>query len=352
MANEPSAKQKIALITGVTGQDGAILAEQLLEKNYIVHGVRAYSAVPDMERIEHLGDLNLHYGDLTDGGSVFRLVSNIIPDEIYNMAGMSHVKVSFDTPEYAANVNALGPLRILEAIRALGLGQHVRFYQASSSEMFGRSPAPQDETTPMEPCSPYGVAKLHAYWTVKNYREAYGMHASNGILFNHEGPTRGEGFVTRKICKAVADIEAGKREYIELGYLDAKRDWGHARDYMEAVQAIVHHDKPDDYVVATGETHSVREFVTKAFAHIGMALMWFGEGVEEQAMDKHSGQVVVKINPELYRPQEIVALCGNPAKAFQKLGWAPQTSFDELIAEMMGAERFDARPQDAKARHG
>lgn len=351
MANNPI-KQKIALITGITGQDGAVLAERLLDENYIVHGLREYSAVPDTDRIKHLNDLILHYGDLSDGGSLVRLISNIIPDEIYNFAAMSHVKASFDIPEATADVNALGTLRLLEAIKALGLHHHIRFYQASSSEMFGRSPAPQDEETPFQPCSPYGTAKLFAYWTVRNYREAYGMHASNGILFNHESPIRGEEFVTRKIAKGVAEIEAGVREYITLGNLDAKRDWGHARDYMEAVHLMVQQDKPGDYVIASGETRSVREFVNAAFAHIGMKLIWFGEGVKEQAMDKVSGKVVVKVDAALYRPQEIVTLCGNPVKAFQKLGWAPQTSFEELVKEMVDAERVQNLLFSIKAQNG
>ncbi len=333
-------KQKIALITGITGQDGSILADILLNKGYIVHGMREYTVAPDTASIEHLQGLHLHYGDMTDGGSIMRMISQIIPDEIYNMAAQSHVKVSFDTPEHTANVNAMGPLRILDAIRALGLESHVRYYQASSSEMFGRAKAPQDENTPFEPCSPYGSAKLFAYWTVRNYRDAYGMHASNGILFNHESAVRGEEFVTRKITKAVCEIEAGTRDVLMLGNLDAKRDWGHARDYMEAVRLIVQQDKPDDYVIASGETHSVREFLEKAFACTGRSIGWKGKGLNEEGIDARTGEVLVKVDPELFRPNEVHMLQGNAVKAFQKLGWSPRTPFDDLVKEMIQADRI------------
>ncbi|MEM6781776.1 MAG: GDP-mannose 4,6-dehydratase, partial [Pseudomonadota bacterium] len=299
-----------------------------------------YSAVPDTDRIDHLDELQLHYGDLSDSGSLTRLISQIIPDEIYNMAAMSHVRVSFDTPEHTANINALGTLRILETIRALGLENHTRFYQASSSEMFGDAPAPQDENTPFAPCSPYGSAKLFGYWTVRNYRDAYGIHASNGILFNHESPIRGEEFVTRKITKAVCEIEAGLRDSLSLGNLDARRDWGHARDYMGAVYKIVQQDAPDDYVVASGETHSVREFVEKAFAHVDITIEWAGEGVEEKGIDAATGHELIVIDEELFRPNEIKTLQGNPVKAFQKLGWAPKTSFDDLVKDMVNADRI------------
>lgn len=340
-ANDPyPSKPKIALITGVTGQDGSILAELLLGKGYEVHGVQEYSALPDTHNIDHLDGLKLHYGDLTDGGSLMRLIAQIIPDEIYNMGAQSHVKVSFDTPEHTANVNGLGALRVLEAIRALGLEGHVRFYQASSSEMFGTAPAPQDENTVFLPCSPYGTSKLFAYWSVRQYREAYRMHASNGILFNHESPVRGEEFVTRKITKAVGEIEAGRRQVLKLGNLDAKRDWGHARDYMEAVWRMVQQERSDDYVIATGEAHSVREFVEVAFGCVGISIEWQGEGVHECGINMGTGDVVVEVDPALFRPNEIHHLLGNPAKAFQKLGWVPQTGFDELVREMVAADRI------------
>lgn len=342
-------KQKIALITGITGQDGAILAELLLGKGYEVHGLREYMAVPDLGRIDHLDGLQLHYGDMADGGSITRLISQIIPHEIYNMAAQSHVRVSFDAPEHTANINALGTLRILETIRALGLQSHTRFYQASSSEMFGGAPSPQDESTAFEPCSPYGTAKLFGYWTTRNYRDAYGIHASNGILFNHESPLRGEEFVTRKITKAVCEIEAGLRDRLTLGNLDAKRDWGHARDYMEAVYLMVQQGNPDDYVIASGETHSVRKFVERAFAFIGMPIGWKGQGIREQGIDARSGRVLVDIDPALFRPNEVNILQGNPVKAFQKLGWSPKTSFDELVKDMMEADRIARLHQDALA---
>ena len=335
-----TSKQKIALITGVTGQDGAILAELLLKKGYQVHGLCEFSAVPDTQRLETLEDLTLHYADMSDGGALTRLIAEILPDEIYNMAAQSHVKVSFDMPEHTADINALGPLRLLESIRALGLQNHVRFYQASSSEMFGRSPAPQDENTPFQPCSPYGAAKLYAYWTVRNYRDAYGLHASNGILFNHESPIRGEEFVTRKITKAVRDIEAGLCDKLTLGNLDSKRDWGNAYDYMEAAWLMLQQDKPDDYVVASGESHSVREFVEKAFSYINIPIVWEGEGIHEKGLDKISGKELVHIDPDLFRPQEIDNLVGNPVKVFQKLGWSPKGSFDDLVRTMMDADRI------------
>lgn len=331
--------QKTALITGVTGQDGAILAEILLDKGYEVHGVRPYSAVPDEMRIEHLDDLKLHYNDMTDGGNLVRLLEEIKPDEIYNMAAMSHVHVSFDVPEATANINALGPVRILEAMRTLGARKDMRFYQASSSEMFGCSAAPQNERTPFEPCSPYGTAKLYAYWMTRNYRETYDLFAANGILFNHESPLRGEEFVTRKITKAVCDIEVGLKDKLYLGNLDSERDWGHARDYMEGVWKILQHNKADDFVLATGQSHTVRDFVTAAFAAIGQTILWGGEGLDEKGRDKITGQVLVEVEASLFRPKEVHALLGDAAKAKQELGWSATTSFEELVKDMIDADR-------------
>lgn len=332
--------QKTALITGVTGQDGAILAELLLSKGYKVHGVRPYSAVPDGGRIEHLEEVELHYNDMTDGGNLVRLLKITKPDEIYNMAAMSHVHVSFDVPEATANINALGPLRMLEAIHNMSAGGDIKFYQASSSEMFGRSPAPQNEKTPFEPCSPYGTAKLYAYWMVRNYRDAYGIFASNGILFNHESALRGEEFVTRKITKSICEIEAGMRDKISLGNLDSKRDWGHAQDYMEGVWQILQHDKPDDFVLATGESRSVREFVEIAFAVTGQNIVWEGKGIKEKGKDKVTGQVLVDVDPTLFRPKEVHSLLGNAGKAKKELDWKPTISFEQLVQDMMSADRI------------
>lgn len=344
-----ASRSKIALITGITGQDGAYLADLLVKKGYQVHGMREFCAVPDTARIDHLPGIALHNGDVTDGTSVMRLMAQIIPDEVYNLAAQSHVKMSFDLPEHTADVNALGALRLLEGIRTLGLQGHTRFYQASSSEMYGRAPAPQDEATPFHPCSPYGIAKLYAYWTVRNYRDAYGFHASNGILFNHESPIRGEEFVTRKITKTIARIEAGAQEVLTLGNLDAARDWGHAADYMEAVWMMVQQDRPDDYVIATGETHTVRTFVEKAFACIGVPVVWEGEGVKERGFHKVTGRDLVRVDPALFRPLDIDRLQGNAAKAFQKLGWSPRRSFDDLVAEMVEADRIAPRIRHAYA---
>lgn len=337
-----------ALITGITGQDGAILARLLLEKGYVVHGMRPYSAVPDTDRLEDIPDLVLHHGDMTDGGSLARVLKMAAPDEIYNLAAMSHVHASFALPEYAGNVNALGTLRLLDAVRLLGFENTVRFYQASSSEMYGRARAPQSETTPFEPCSPYATAKLYAYWTVRNYRDAYGMHASNGILFNHESPIRGEEFVTRKITRAVGEIEAGRRDPLCLGNLDARRDWGHAQDYMEGAWRMVQQDVPDDYVLATGMAHSVRDFVNAAFDCVGISLLWDGEGVLEKGRDKHTGNVIVEIDPALFRPQEIDVLIGDADKARRVLGWIPRYSFESLVEEMVAADRLmSAAPRRA-----
>ena len=335
---------KVALITGVTGQDGAYLAELLLNKGYIVHGVRRRSSSFNTGRIEHLyRDLHgedvrffLHYGDLTDATNLIRLVQQIAPDELYNLAAQSHVHVSFETPEYTANADGLGTLRLLEALRILSMEKKTRFYQASTSELYGKAvETPQTETTPFYPRSPYGVAKLYAYWITVNYREAYGMHASNGILFNHEGPTRGETFVTRKITRAVAAISAGRQTRLYLGNLDAKRDWGHARSYVEGMWRIVQQPTPDDFVLATGETHSVREFTELAFAEVGIALAWKGAGVAEAGVDKSNGRVLVEVDPRYFRPSEVDLLCGNAAKAREKLGWSHNENFGELVREMV-----------------
>lgn len=331
---------KRALITGITGQDGAILARLLIAKGYDVHGMRPYTAVPDTARLDDLSGLVLHYGDMVDGGSLLRVIGDVGPDEIYNLAAMSHVHVSFAMPEYTADVNALGTLRLLDAIRALKMERDVRYYQASSSEMFGRACAPQSETTPFEPCSPYAAAKLYAYWTVRNYRDAYGMHASNGILFNHESPIRGEEFVTRKITRAVGEIEAGRKDPLLLGNLDARRDWGHAQDYMHGAWQMLQQDAPGDYVLATGESHSVREFVERAFACVGMTLAWEGTGTAEQGRDKKTGALLVAVDPALFRPQEIYHLSGDASLARKKLGWKPSISFDDLVREMVAADRI------------
>lgn len=339
--------KKIALITGATGQDGAFLARLLLDKGYIVHGVKRRSSSFNTERVddlyrdphEHETRFFLHYGDLTDSTNLIRLVQETKPDEIYNLAAQSHVQVSFETPEYTGNADALGTLRLLEAIRILGLEKTVRFYQASTSELYGKvQEVPQSETTPFYPRSPYAAAKLYAYWITVNYREAYGIHASNGILFNHEGPTRGETFVTRKITRAVAGIKTGLQKTLYLGNLDAKRDWGHARDYVEGMWRIVQHDTPDDWVLATGETHSVREFVELAFAEVGRQVEWKGQGVDEIGIDAQSGDVLVRIDARYFRPTEVDLLIGDPTKAHTKLGWKHTTSFPELVKEMVRAD--------------
>ncbi len=338
--------EKIALITGVTGQDGAYLAELLLDKGYEVHGVKRRSSSFNTARVDHLYQDSheegvrffMHYGDMTDATNLIRLVQETRPTEIYNLAAQSHVQVSFETPEYTANADGLGALRLLEAIRILGLEDTVRFYQASTSELYGSTPPPQDETSSFAPRSPYGAAKLYAYWVTVNYREAYGFHASNGILFNHEGPTRGETFVTRKITRAVAAVKLGLQSELHLGNLDAVRDWGHARDYVEGMWRIVCHDKPDDFVLATGESHSVREFVELAFTHIGRTIAWSGEGVDEQGKDAESGEVLVRIDPRYFRPTEVDNLRGDPSKAKEVLGWEHRTSFSELVREMVEAD--------------
>ncbi len=339
--------QKTALITGVTGQDGAYLAELLVEKGYVVHGIKRRSSSFNTGRVDHLYQdphlpgvrFFMHYGDMTDATNLIRIIQETQPDEIYNLAAQSHVQVSFETPEYTANADALGALRLLEAIRILGLKDTVRFYQASTSELYGDSPPPQNETTPFRPRSPYAAAKLYASWTTVNYRDAYGMHASNGILFNHEGPTRGETFVTRKITMAVAAIEAGIQDKLYLGNLNAKRDWGHARDYVDGMWRIVQQDQPDDYVLATGEAHSVREFVEAAFRHVGIGIAWRGSGLEEKGLDAASDRVVIEIDPRYFRPTEVEFLCGDPGKAHEKLGWRHHTTFDDLVREMIEADR-------------
>jgi GDPmannose 4,6-dehydratase len=340
------ASQKIALITGVTGQDGAYLARLLLQKNYIVHGVKRRSSSFNTERVddlyadphEHATRFFLHYGDLTDATNLIRLVQEVQPDEIYNLAAQSHVQVSFETAEYTANADGLGTLRLLEALRILKRTKITRFYQASTSELYGKvQETPQKETTPFYPRSPYGVAKLYAYWITVNYREAYGMHASNGILFNHESPLRGETFVTRKITRSVAAIHNGMQKTLYLGNLDAKRDWGHARDYVEGMWRIVQQDEPDDYVLATGETHAVREFVELAFAEIGRNITWEGSGVDEIGRDQN-GDALVRIDRKYFRPTEVDLLLGDPTKARERLGWRHTTPFRALISEMVAAD--------------
>ncbi len=339
--------KKVALITGTTGQDGAYLAELLLSKGYLVHGVKRRSSSFNTGRIDHLYQdphetdvsMVLHYGDLTDATNLIRIVQETQPDEIYNLAAQSHVQVSFETAEYTANADALGTLRLLEAVRILGLERKTRFYQASTSELFGKAQEiPQKETTPFYPRSPYAAAKLYAYWITVNYREAYGIHASNGILFNHESPIRGETFVTRKITRAVAAIQHGLQTKLYLGNLDAKRDWGHARDYVEGMWRIVQQPEPDDYVLATGETHSVREFVELAFAAIGRPIVWRGTGADEKGLDAQSGAELVAIDPRYFRPTEVDMLIGDPSKAKAKLGWSHTTSFRDLVSEMVRAD--------------
>ncbi|KAF0227771.1 MAG: GDPmannose 4 [Beijerinckiaceae bacterium] len=338
---------KTALITGITGQDGAYLAELLLAKGYRVHGVKRRSSSFNTGRIDHLYQdphernvrFSLHYGDMTDATNLIRIVQETQPDEIYNLAAQSHVQVSFETAEYTANADAIGTLRLLEAIRILGMEKKTRFYQASTSELYGKvREVPQSETTPFYPRSPYAAAKIYAYWITVNYREAYGIHASNGILFNHESPLRGETFVTRKITRAVAAIHHGFQETLHLGNLDAKRDWGHAKDYVEGMWRIVQQPEGDDYVLATGETHSVREFVGRAFAVIGVSIVWSGEGVAETGRDAATGRVLVTVDPAYFRPTEVDLLIGNPAKAHEKLGWKHTTGFADLVREMVASD--------------
>jgi GDPmannose 4,6-dehydratase len=347
-----SGGSKTALITGVTGQDGALLAELLLKKGYTVHGLKRRSSSFNTGRVDHLyvdphqegARFFMHYGDLTDASNLIRVVQETRPTEIYNLAAQSHVQVSFETPEYTANADALGTLRLLEAVRTLRMERQVRFYQASSSELYGKArEVPQRETTPFYPRSPYAAAKLYAYWITVNYREAYGIHASNGILFNHEGSTRGETFVTRKITRAVAAIELGMQDRLYLGNLDSERDWGHARDYVEGMWMMLQQDEPDDYVLATGEKHSVREFVERAFNHVGRPIAWRDAGIQEVGIDAKSGQVLVEIDPRYFRPTEVDLLLGDPSKARQKLGWRHQTSFADLVKEMVDKDLAQVR---------
>jgi len=338
---------KTALITGVTGQDGAYLAELLLAKGYVVHGIKRRSSSFNTGRIDHIyldphienARFSLHYGDMTDAANLIRVVQETQPDEIYNLAAQSHVHVSFETAEYTANADGVGALRLLEAVRLLGLAGKTRFYQASTSELYGKvRETPQTELTPFYPRSPYAVAKLYAYWMTVNYREAYGIHASNGILFNHESPIRGETFVTRKITRAVAAIELGLQEKLYLGNLDAERDWGHAKDYVEGMWRIVQQDEADDYVLATGETRSVREFVERAFAQVGRTIEWRGQGVDERGHDARTGQMLIEIDPAYFRPTEVDRLIGDASKARAKLGWAPIIGFEQLVAEMVASD--------------
>ena len=337
----------VALITGVTGQDGAYLAELLLKKGYIVHGVKRRSSSLNTQRIDHLytdphlpdSRFFLHYGDLTDSTNLIRLLRETQPTEIYNLAAQSHVMVSFETPEYTANADAVGTLRLLEAIRALHIEESVRFYQASTSELFGKvQEVPQRETTPFYPRSPYGVAKLYAYWITVNYREAYGFHASNGILFNHESPIRGETFLTRKVTRAVAAIQQGLQDTLYVGNLDAKRDWGHARDYVEGMWLMLQQPAPDDYVLATGETHSVREFIERAFRVAGRRIDWRGKGVREHGVDADTGSTLVQVDARYFRPTEVDLLVGDASKAREKLGWRHTVSFGDLVAEMVESD--------------
>ena len=358
MAND----SKVALVTGITGQDGAYLARLLLDKGYTVHGIKRRSSSFNTGRVDdlyidpHEGKTRffMHYGDLTDATNLIRLIQDTQPDEIYNLAAQSHVQVSFETPEYTANADGIGTLRLLEAIRILHLEKTVRFYQASTSELYGKvQEVPQRETTPFYPRSPYAAAKLYAYWITVNYREAYGIHASNGILFNHESPMRGETFVTRKITRAVAAIELGLQERLYLGNLDAKRDWGHARDYVDGMWRILQQPIPDDYVLATGEMHSVREFVERAFAFTGRTINWRGEGVEEAGYDEKTGRDLIRIDPKYFRPTEVDELLGDPSKARERLGWVHTTKFAELVDEMMGADLESVKnEQRRKSRAG
>ncbi|MDE1939621.1 MAG: GDP-mannose 4,6-dehydratase [Alphaproteobacteria bacterium] len=338
---------KTALITGITGQDGSYLAALLLKKGYSVHGVKRRSSSFNTARIDPLyqdphvegASFHLHYGDMTDSTNLIRLVQETQPDEIYNLAAQSHVHVSFETAEYTGNADGLGTLRLLEAIRLLGLTKRTRFYQASTSELYGLvQETPQRETTPFYPRSPYAAAKHYAYWITVNYREAYGIHASNGILFNHESPVRGETFVTRKITRAVAAIRHGLQDRLYIGNLGAKRDWGHARDYVDGMWRIVQQAEPSDYVLATGETHSVREFIQLAFGHVGTAIRWQGEGVQEKGLDEASGRVLVEVDPRYFRPTEVDLLLGDPGKAHQVLGWRHQTGFKDLVCEMVESD--------------
>jgi GDPmannose 4,6-dehydratase len=351
---------KVALITGITGQDGAYLAELLLDKGYQVHGIKRRASLFNTDRIDHLYQdpheqnrrFFLHYGDLTDSTNLIRIVQQVQPDEIYNLAAQSHVAVSFETPEYTANADGIGTLRLLEAIRILGLEQKTRFYQASTSELYGLVQAvPQTETTPFYPRSPYAVAKLYAYWITVNYREAYGMYACNGILFNHESPLRGETFVTRKITRAIARIHLGKQQCLYLGNIDSLRDWGHARDYVEMQWLMLQQDQPDDFVIATGRQYSVRHFVTAACKEVGIQIRWEGEGLAEKGFDQDN-RCIVAVDPRYYRPTEVDTLLGDPRKAQEKLHWIPKVSFEELVAEMMAEDVKSAQRDQIIEDHG
>jgi GDPmannose 4,6-dehydratase len=352
---------KKALITGVTGQDGAYLAEFLLRKGYEVHGIKRRTSLFNTARIDHIYEdphqssrnFILHYGDMTDSSSLIHIVQKVQPDEIYNLAAQSHVAVSFEEPEYTANSDALGVLRLLEAIRILGLEKKTRFYQASTSELYGLvQEIPQKETTPFYPRSPYAVAKMYGYWIVVNYREAYGMYACNGILFNHESPMRGETFVTRKITRGMSRIKVGLQDTLHLGNMDAKRDWGHARDYIEMQWLMLQQDKPQDFVIATGVQYSVREFVQRCAKLLEMELVWSGEGVEEKAVDKTTGKTVVAVDPRYFRPTEVETLLGDPSKAKRELGWTPRTTFEELVQEMVEADYSAAKRDALVMEHG
>jgi len=353
--------KKSALITGVTGQDGAYLAELLLSKGYDVHGIKRRASSFNSQRVDHLYHdphetnvrFHMHYGDMTDSTNLIRIIQETQPDEIYNLAAQSHVQVSFETPEYTANADALGTLRLLEAIRILKLEGKSRFYQASTSELFGKAQeTPQRETTPFYPRSPYAAAKLYAYWITVNYREAYGMYACNGILFNHEGPTRGETFVTRKITRAIAAIKLGFQEKLFVGNINAKRDWGHAKDYVEGMWRMLQQDTPEDFVLATGETHSVREFIELAFAEIGVIIEWSGQGLEEKGVDHKTGRVLVEIDPRYFRPTEVDLLLGDPTKAHTKLGWHHQIGFDQLVKEMLASDMNAVALEQGTRQHG
>lgn len=346
MATDDS--RRVALITGITGQDGSYLAEFLLEKGYDVHGIIRRASSFNTARIQHLyadpkchrqGKMKLHYGDMTDSSSLVKVITNVQPTEIYNLAAQSHVMVSFEVSEYTAEVDAVGTVRLLDAIRTCGLEKSVKFYHASTSELYGRAvEVPQNEKTPFYPRSPYACAKLYSFWIVVNYREAYNMFACNGILFNHESPRRGENFVTRKITRSIAKIQLGLQDVAELGNLDAKRDWGHAKDYVEAMWLMLQQPAPDDYVIATGETHSVREFVETAFRYVGRTIKWEGEGVNEVGQDAQTGQVLVKVNPKYFRPTEVDVLLGDASKAREKIGWKPTVTFEALVKDMMDSD--------------
>lgn len=353
--------KKVALVTGITGQDGAYLTELLLEKGYEVHGVKRRASLFNTDRIDHLyrdphetgHDLTLHYGDMTDSTNLIRIVQECQPDEIYNLAAQSHVQVSFETPEYTANADGVGVLRLLEAIRILGLEKKTRFYQASTSELYGMvQETPQKETTPFYPRSPYAVAKLYAYWICVNYREAYGIYACNGILFNHESPIRGETFVTRKITRAVSRISMGLQQKLYLGNLDSKRDWGHARDYVEAMWLMLQQPEPEDFVIATGVTTKVRDFVDKAFRHVDVEIDWRGSGVGEKGFDKKSGKVLVEVDPRYFRPTEVDMLLGDSTKAREKMGWRPECDLERLVKDMMDADLESTRRDEILRKSG